>query len=88
MDTIDDVRHQLDKLETYLEAVEDERDALKAKVDSAEQAAAGVRHLAEAVRMYFSWVESPPKGMDAQAYETLRRNFRHDVEQALRQVEG
>jgi hypothetical protein len=88
MDTIDDVRHQLDKVETYLEAVEDERDALKAKVDSAERAAAGVRHLAEAVRMYFSWVESPPKGMDDGAFETLRRNFRLDVEQALREVEG
>jgi hypothetical protein len=88
MDSIDNLRSELDRLETYLETVEDERDALSSKVVSAEQAAAGVRLLAEAVRMYFSWVESPPKHMDDHTYEMLRKNFRQDVEQALRAVEG
>jgi hypothetical protein len=88
MDSIDNLRSELDRLETHLETVEDERDALAAKVTSAEEAAAGVRLLAEAVRMYFSWVESPPKGMDDFTFETLRKNFRQDVELALRAVEG
>jgi hypothetical protein len=88
MDSIDEIRSELDRLETHLETVEEERDALAAKVQSAEQAAAGVRLLAEAIRLYFSWVECPPKDMEVRTYETLRSNFRSDVEQALRAVEG
>jgi hypothetical protein len=38
--------------------------------------------------MYFSWVECPPSDMNALDYEALRKNFRQDVETALRAVEG
>lgn len=88
MDSIDEIRSELDRLETHLETVEEERDALAAKVQAADQAAAGVRLLADAIRLYFSWMECPPKDMDAQTYSALRANFRSDVEQALRAVEG
>ena len=87
-DSIDNLRHEIDRLENYVGDVEDERDEARSSLLAAEKAAAGTRLLAEAVRMYFSWVECPPPGMDAEAHEALRLNFRHDVETALRAVEG
>lgn len=87
-DSIDNLRHEIDRLENYIGDVEDERDDARDRLKKAEKACAGTRLLAEAVRMYFSWAECPPPGMDAAAYEALRANFRADVEMALRAVEG
>ena len=87
-DSIDNLRSEIDRLENHIGDVEDERDTLRDSVTRADNAAAGVRLLAEAVRMYFSWVECPPSDMNALDYEALRKNFRQDVETALRAVEG
>ena len=88
MNSIDTLRSEIDRMENYIGDLEEERDSLAAKVQSAETAAAGARHLAEAVRLYFSWVEFPPPRINNATFETLRKNFRQDVEQALREVEG
>ena len=88
MHAIDVLRSEIDRLESHIDELEEGRDEIRAKLASAEAAAAGTRLLSEAVRLYFSWVESPPKDMDPDAYERLRKNFRQDVETALRAVEG
>jgi len=88
MYSIDTLRTELDRLENTIGELEDKRDDLRNRLVAAEDAAAGSRHLAEAVRLYFSWVESPPPNIASDVHEMLRRNFRQDVESALRAVEG
>lgn len=88
MNSIDTLRSEIDRMENYIGDLEDERDTLRVKVQGAEDAAAGARNLAEAVRLYFSWVDSPPPKVEGHTFETLRCNFRQDVERALREVEG
>jgi hypothetical protein len=88
MHAIDVLRSEIDRLESHIEDLEEKQHDTNAKLGAAEAAAAGTRLLSEAVRLYFSWVESPPKDMDPDAYERLRKNFRQDVEMALRAVEG
>jgi hypothetical protein len=88
MNSIDTLRSEIDRMENYIGDLEDERDVLQKKLKSAEGAAEGSRHLAEAVRLYLSWVEFAPPAIATDAFEEIRRNFRQDVEQALREVEG
>lgn len=87
-DAIDDIRHELDRLESYVEKVEDERDELLDRVEKADRAAGASRKLADAVRIMLSWQDSPPRGMDAATYDHIAANFRSDVEIALREIEG
>ena len=87
MYNIDTLRTELDRLESTIGDLEEKRDDLQTRLTSAEAAAAGARNLAEAVRLYFSWEDSAPPNIEGDTFEALRRNFRQDVEQALRVVE-
>ena len=87
MYNIDTLRTELDRLESTIGDLEEKRDDLQTRLKSAEAAAAGARNLAEAVRLYFSWEDNAPPNIEGDTFEALRRNFRQDVEQALRVVE-
>ena len=88
MNSIDTLRSEIDRLENHVGDVEEKYDELQSKIEAAERAAEGARHLAEAVRLYLSWLESPPRDMLPAQYNSIRANFRQDVEYALRTVEG
>jgi len=77
-----------DQMETFVADLEERIELLQAKLASADKAALASRKLADAVRVYLSWRERPPKDMDQHLYSQIERTFRHNVEYALREIEG
>jgi chromosome segregation ATPase len=65
----------------------DEKEALEEQCKDLRRQADAAVSLAEAVRSYLSWVESPPAGMEPTSHEAIRFRFRSDVEAALRRIE-
>lgn len=69
-DTLDEVEYDLADAEGLVEE-------LRKRIDPYEV-------LADALAIYLSWMDSPPPGMDPSRHAEIARNFRQDVDTALR----
>lgn len=80
-------------LEGRVSTLENEKDTLEERVAELEDTlvrertehAAALRAV-EALRLYLSWIDSPPPNMDKTQHERFRVSFRRDLDAALREV--
>ena len=85
-DERDEVKKEFQRVEDDLDDTLAENDDLTSELSALKKAQEPYEDLRSALAIYLSWMDSPPPGMDPVRHAEIAKNFRADVDRALRLV--
>lgn len=80
------LKREFHRVEDDLDDTLAENEDLTAEVAALQKAQEPCEDLRSALTIYLSWMDSPPPGMDPVRHAEIAKNFRADVDRALRLV--
>jgi chromosome segregation ATPase len=84
--TIVTLEDRVAELEDENETLEDRVSELEDEIEQAEKNSEAALRAIDALRIYLSWVDSPPPEMDSAQHARFASGFRRDLDNALRKV--
>jgi len=83
---MEDLQRRIDILEDQVNELEDSVEELESKVETLEAASIPYDALVASLTSFLSWLDHPPKDMDATSCALYLAQARRDLDHALREV--